>query len=42
MLYNKAANAAPCGGVMPPSSTGLSAPNLKILRAWINNGALNN
>src|SRR5262249_27460176 len=33
MLYNKAANAAPCGGVMPPSSTGLSAANLKILRA---------
>ena len=42
MLYNKAANAAPCGGVMPPSSTGLSAANLKILRAWINNGAQNN
>jgi hypothetical protein len=42
MLYNKAANAAGCGGVMPPSSTGLSAANLKILRAWINNGALNN
>jgi len=42
MLYTKAANAPPCGGVMPPSSTGLSAANLKILRAWINNGALNN
>ena len=42
MLYNKAANAAPCGGVMPPSTSGLSAANLKILRAWINNGALNN
>ena len=42
MLYNKAANAAPCGGVMPPSTSGLSAANLKIVRAWINNGALNN
>jgi len=42
MLYGKAANAPACGGVMPPSSTGLSAANLKILRAWINNGALNN
>jgi hypothetical protein len=42
MLYTKSANAPPCGGVMPPSSTGLSAANLKILRAWINNGALNN
>jgi hypothetical protein len=42
MLYNKAANAAGCGGVMPPSTTGLGAASLKILRAWINNGALNN
>ena len=42
ILYTKSANAATCGGVMPPSSTGLSAANLKILRAWINNGALNN
>ena len=41
-LYLKAANAAPCGGVMPPLSSGLSAANLKILRAWINNGAQNN
>jgi len=42
MLYGKASNAPACGGVMPPSSTGLSAGNLKILRAWINNRGLNN
>jgi hypothetical protein len=42
VLYRKAANAAPCGGVMPPSTTGLSAAQLKIVRAWIRNAAQNN
>jgi hypothetical protein len=31
----------PCGTAMP-SSAGLDLPTRKILRAWINNGALNN
>jgi len=42
MLYNKMTG-VPCGtNQMPPPSGGVSAANLKIVRAWINNGALNN
>ena len=42
MLYNKMTG-VPCGtNQMPPPSGGISAANLKIVRAWINNGALNN
>ena len=42
MLYNKMTG-VPCGtNQMPPPSGGMSAANLKIVRAWINNGALNN
>ncbi len=42
MLYNKMTG-LPCGtSQMPPPAGGISAANLKIVRAWINNGALNN
>ncbi len=42
MLYNKMTG-LPCGTTqMPPPAGGISAANLKIVRAWINNGALNN
>jgi len=42
MLYNKMTG-TPCGtGPMPPPAGGMTAANLKIVRAWINNGALNN
>jgi len=43
-LYNKLASASPtCGGSqMPLSGTPFNATQLKEVRAWINNGALNN
>jgi len=42
MLYNKMTG-TPCGASpMPPPAGGMSAANLKIVRAWMNNGALNN
>lgn len=46
LIYLKTAGTAvggapPCGGAMP-GAAGLSAATRKILRAWINNGALNN
>jgi adhesin/invasin len=40
-IYSKANNTAVCGGKMPPS-TNLTATQLKIIRAWINNGAADN
>ncbi len=42
VLYRKVSNNPNCGGVMPPATSGLNATQLKIIRAWINNGALNN
>jgi adhesin/invasin len=43
MLYTKMTGPLPCGtNLMPPPAGGMSAANLKIVRAWINNGALNN
>ena len=43
-LYNKLASASPtCGGAqMPQGGTAFTAAQLKVVRAWINNGALNN
>jgi len=42
-VYQKMVQAVPaCGNPMPPPGGGMSAANLKIVRAWINNGALNN
>jgi len=44
-LYNKLASASPtCGGSQMPLSPGtiFTAAQLKVVRAWINNGALNN
>jgi hypothetical protein len=42
VLYRKVTSTPSCGGVMPPATTGLGEPQLKIIRAWINNGALDN
>ena len=44
MLYSKLASATPvCGAQMPPApASPFTAASLKIIRAWINNGALNN
>jgi adhesin/invasin len=42
VIYRKVSNTATCGGVMPPVTTGLGAAQLKIIRAWINNGAQDN
>jgi adhesin/invasin len=43
LVYQKINWPAPCGGDMPTApSPQLSAAQLKIVRAWINNGALNN
>ena len=41
LIYLKVSAAAGCGGDMPAAG-GLSTANRKIIRAWINNGALNN
>jgi len=42
-IYTKMTGAPACGGnLMPPPTGGMTAANLKIIRAWINNGALNN
>jgi Big-like domain-containing protein len=41
-VYQKIVGTQACGNAMPPPSGGLSALNIKIVRAWINNGALNN
>ena len=41
MLYNKLTG-APCGSQMPLGGPFFSAAQLKIIRAWINNGAQNN
>jgi hypothetical protein len=43
-LYNKLASASPtCGGAqMPQGGTPFNTAQLKVVRAWINNGALNN
>jgi hypothetical protein len=44
MLYSKLASASPvCGAPMPPApGIPFAAASLKIIRAWINNGAPNN
>ena len=41
-VYTKMAGTPACGGNPMPPPGGSSAANLKIVRAWINNGALNN
>jgi adhesin/invasin len=41
-VYQKIIGTQACGNPMPPPAGGLSAANIKIVRAWINNGALNN
>lgn len=41
-VYTKMAGTQACGGNAMPPPGGASAANLKIIRAWINNGALNN
>jgi adhesin/invasin len=41
-IYTKMLGTAACGGNPMPPPGGSSAANLKIIRAWINNGALNN
>jgi len=41
-VYQKIIGTQACGNPMPPPGGGLSAANIKIVRAWINNGALNN
>ena len=41
-IYTKMAGTQACGGNAMPPTAGSSAANLKIIRAWINNGALNN
>lgn len=41
-VYHKITGTQACGNAMPPPSGGLSALNIKIVRAWINNGAQNN
>jgi adhesin/invasin len=41
-IYSKANNTPVCGGKMPPGATNLTAAQLKMIRAWINNNALNN
>ena len=41
-VYQKITGTQACGSAMPPPAGGLSALNIKIVRAWINNGALNN
>jgi len=43
VLYRRIFDAGIAGcGFMPPASSGLPAAQQKIIRAWINNGALNN
>jgi hypothetical protein len=41
-VYTKMAGTPACGGNAMPPPGGSTAANLKIVRAWINNGALNN
>ena len=41
-VYTKMAGTPACGGSAMPPPGGSTAANLKIIRAWINNGALNN
>ncbi|HEY6223812.1 MAG TPA: hypothetical protein VIW26_08505, partial [Gemmatimonadales bacterium] len=41
VLYRRISDGAICG-FMPPATSGLSTAQQKIIRAWINNGALNN
>lgn len=41
-IYTKMAGTGACAGNPMPPPGGSSAANLKIIRAWINNGALNN
>ena len=41
-VYTKMAGTPACGGNPMPPPGGSTAANLKIVRAWINNGALNN
>jgi Big-like domain-containing protein len=41
-VYTKMAGTPACGGNAMPPPGGSSAANLKIVRAWINNGAQNN
>jgi len=41
-IYTKMLGTAACAGNPMPPPGGSSAANLKIIRAWINNGALNN
>ena len=41
-VYQKIIGTQACGNPMPPPAGGLSAANIKIVRAWINNGAQNN
>jgi len=41
-VYTKMAGTPACGGNPMPPPGGSSAANLKIIRAWINNGALDN
>jgi len=41
-VYTKMAGTPACGGNPMPPPSGSTAANLKIIRAWINNGALNN
>lgn len=41
-VYTKMSGTPACGGNAMPPTAGSTAANLKIVRAWINNGALNN
>ena len=41
-IYTKMAGTQACAGNAMPPTAGSTAANLKIIRAWINNGALNN
>jgi hypothetical protein len=41
VLYRRIFDGAICG-FMPPGTSGLAAAQQTIIRAWINNGALNN
>jgi adhesin/invasin len=42
LIYTKLAGTQPCGSQMPTVGSFFTATQLKVIRAWINNGALNN
>ncbi|MGH7613743.1 MAG: beta strand repeat-containing protein, partial [Gemmatimonadales bacterium] len=42
VMYRRILDAGICSTFMPPGTSGLNTTQQKIIRAWINNGALNN